>query len=76
MADDNPDARRGFRERARLFALPRSSWADYDPRALSPGGLILERSKITVTLTAQARTLLGLEQERVAPVEVVRAILA
>src|SRR5712675_233044 len=73
--DPNPDARRGFRERARLFALPRSSWADYDPHALSSGGLILERSKITVTLTAQARTLLGLEQERVAPVEVVRAIL-
>ena len=24
-------------ERARLFALPRSSWADYDPAAISPG---------------------------------------
>ena len=73
--DPDPDARRSFRERARLFALPGSSWADYDQRLLSPGGLILERSKIAVTLTPQARTLLELQQERLAPAEVVRAIL-
>src|SRR5260221_794010 len=73
--DPDPDARRSFRERARLFALPASSWADYDPGLLSPGGLILERSKIAVTLTAQARTVLELQPERLAPAEVVRAIL-
>src|SRR5690606_36334347 len=28
--DPNPDAARSFAERQRLFALPRSSWADYD----------------------------------------------
>src|SRR5258708_18523423 len=73
--DPDPDARRSFRERARLFALPRSSWADYDQRLLSAGGLVLERSKISVTLTAQARTLLELQQERLAPAEGGRAIL-
>ena len=31
--DPDPDPARGFAERARLFALPRSSWADYDPAA-------------------------------------------
>ena len=35
--DPDPDPARGFDERARLFALPRSSWADYDPALISPG---------------------------------------
>ena len=73
--DPNPDPRRSGRERARLFALPRSSWADYAAGALSPGGAILERAQKTVTLTPQARALLGLEQQRIAPLEVVRAVL-
>ena len=50
--DPNPDVRRSFRERARLFARPRSSWADYDRRCLSAGGVILERAHKSVALTA------------------------
>ena len=34
--DPDPDVTRSFAERERLFALPRSSWADYDDRASSP----------------------------------------
>jgi len=73
--DPDPDVRRSFRERARLFALPRSSWADYDRGTLSAGGVIVERSQKSVALTPQARGLLGVEAERLSPVEVVRAIL-
>ena len=73
--DPDPEARRSFRERARLFRLPRSSWADYDRACLSAGGVILERAHKSVTLTPQVRTLLGFESERAAPPEVVRAIL-
>ena len=73
--DPDPDARRSFRERARLFKLPRSSWNDYDRSCLSPGGVILERSQKSVALTAQARALLDLDHERAAPQDVVHAIL-
>ncbi len=73
--DPDPDARRSRRERARLFRLPRSSWADYDRACLSAGGVVLERAHKSVALTPQARALLGLEQERATPPEVVRAIL-
>ena len=73
--DPDPDTRRSFRERARLFRLPRSSWADYDRKCLAAGGIILERAHKSVALTPQARTLLGLEHERATPLEVVRAIL-
>ena len=73
--DPDPDARRAFRERARLFRLPRSSWNDYDRGCLSAGGQVLERSQKSLALSAPARALLGLEHERATPQEVVRAIL-
>jgi len=73
--DPSPDAARAFRERARLFALPGSSWDDYDRKALSTGGGVYSRSLKQLVLSREARALLGLASERVAPVEVVRAIL-
>src|SRR5262249_14653802 len=36
--DPDPDPERSFRERERLFKLPRSSWADYDHSIISHGG--------------------------------------
>ena len=42
--DPDPDPATSFAERARLFALPRSSWRDYDRRLLSKGGGIFPRS--------------------------------
>ncbi len=73
--DPTPDAARSRRERKRLFALPRSSWADYDKRVLSTGGAVFERTQKHLQLSAQARKLLELGGERVTPVEVIRAIL-
>src|SRR5206468_9613745 len=35
--DPTPDAAESFTERRRLFELPRSSWADYDPALISAG---------------------------------------
>ncbi|WP_369293770.1 NAD-glutamate dehydrogenase domain-containing protein, partial [Klebsiella pneumoniae] len=31
FVDPNPAAQSSYDERSRLFTLPRSSWADYDP---------------------------------------------
>jgi glutamate dehydrogenase len=73
--DPNPDPARSFRERQRLFRLPRSGWNDYSKRALSRGGMIFERSAKSVTLSAEVRALLNLPQARTTPVEIVRTIL-
>jgi glutamate dehydrogenase len=73
--DPNPDAAKSYRERERMFALPRSSWADYDKRLISAGGGVWSRSDKSLKLTPQARALLGLTAEAVAPAEVVKAIL-
>jgi glutamate dehydrogenase len=73
--DPDPDPEASYAERARLFALPRSSWADYDARLLSPGGAVLPRNAKTLPLSEQARALLGIEAERAEPADIMRAIL-
>jgi glutamate dehydrogenase len=73
--DPDPDAAGSYRERARLFALPRSTWADYDAKLISRGGGVFPRDAKDIALSPQARALLGLEAARAAPQEIIRAIL-
>jgi glutamate dehydrogenase len=73
--DPAPDPAVSFAERARLFALPRSSWDDYDRKKLSRGGAIYPRTAKSIALSAEARALLNLEGSSAAPNEIVRAIL-
>jgi glutamate dehydrogenase len=73
--DPDPDAAASYVERERLFRLPRSSWADYDTRLLSPGGAVLPRNAKTLPLSPEARALLGIEAERAEPAAILRAIL-
>jgi glutamate dehydrogenase len=73
--DPDPDPAVSFAERTRLFALPRSSWDDYDRRKLSRGGGIFARAAKSIALPAEARALLGLESASAPPNEIIRAIL-
>jgi glutamate dehydrogenase len=76
--DPDPDPAASFAERARMFALPRSSWADYDAALISPGGGVWPRSVKSVPVSPQARTVLGLDAGvNALPVdELISAILA
>ncbi|WP_345496495.1 NAD-glutamate dehydrogenase domain-containing protein, partial [Nocardia callitridis] len=75
--DPSPVAAASFRERARLFELPRSSWADYDTSLISAGGGVYDRSAKSIEITPQVRAALGLDAEvrRLSPPEMIRAIL-
>ena len=73
--DPSPDPERSFAERARLFALARSSWQDYDRSLISAGGGVFARTLKEIPLSPQARTLLEIAAERPTPHEVMRAIL-
>jgi glutamate dehydrogenase len=73
--DPSPDAERSFKERERLFNLPRSTWTDYDAKLLSKGGGIYSRRDKTVNLSREARTLLGITKDTISPTELIRAIL-
>ena len=66
---------RGFAERKRLFELAGSSWDDYDRDAISEGGGVWPRSAKSIPLSPQIRAALGVEDEALAPTDVIRAIL-
>ena len=73
--DPNPDAAVSYEERQRLFTLPGSSWDDYDRSKISEGGGVWPRNAKSIPLTPQIREALGIEQERLSPNELMRAIL-
>lgn len=73
--DPNPDPAVQYAERQRLFALPRSSWDDYDRTLLSEGGGVHPRTAKSIELTPQVRELLDVDAERMTPLELIRAIL-
>jgi glutamate dehydrogenase len=75
--DPDPDPAASFAERERLFGLPRSSWEDYDPALISPGGGVWRRDVKAVPLTAQARAALGIGDgtHLLSPDELISAIL-
>ncbi|WP_250440504.1 NAD-glutamate dehydrogenase [Caballeronia sp. AZ1_KS37] len=73
--DPTPDAATSFDERARLFALPRSSWADYDPALISTGGGVYPRTAKSIPISPQVQAALGISASVLAPNELIRAIL-
>ncbi|SBT46585.1 NAD-glutamate dehydrogenase [Micromonospora auratinigra] len=75
--DPDPDAATSFRERRRLFDLPRSSWEDYDRALISSGGGIYPRTAKSVPLSPQVRAVLGLDDDvtQLSPQELMKAIL-
>jgi glutamate dehydrogenase len=73
--DPDPDAEAGFEERARLFHLPGSSWADYDRSLISAGGGVFLRTAKTVPLSPEVRSRLDVPEEELPPDELIRAIL-
>ncbi len=73
--DPDPDPAASFAERRRLFELPGSSWADYDPDLISAGGGVHPRTAKAVPLTAEVRSALRVDAEELTPAELVRAVL-
>jgi glutamate dehydrogenase len=75
FVDPNPDPLASYDERERLFRLPHSTWADYDPAVLSPGGGVFSRAAKSIRLSPEARQALGIDSDTVVPNDVIRALL-
>ena len=73
--DPNPDPAISWAERNRLFALPRSSWQDYDKSLISSGGGIFARTLKKIPLSPEMQKVLGTDAAEMTPIEVMRAIL-
>ncbi|HTU11221.1 MAG TPA: NAD-glutamate dehydrogenase domain-containing protein [Allosphingosinicella sp.] len=73
--DPDPDPAASWKERKRMFQLPRSSWADYDTKLISKGGGVFPRSQKSIPLSAEVRALLGIDAAEIEPAALIRAIL-
>jgi len=73
--DPDPDPATTWKERQRMFKLPRSSWDDYDRKLLSKGGGVFPRSQKSIELSAEARKALGIDAPSVDPATLMNAIL-
>jgi glutamate dehydrogenase len=77
FVDPTPDAAISWQERARLFALPRSSWADYDPALISDGGGVFPRTAKSIEITRAMHKALGIPAavQSLTPAELINACL-
>ncbi len=73
--DPNPDPAVSFAERERLFQLPRSSWADYDPKVISEGGGVWPRDAKSIELSEAVRKALGISAKTLSPDELIHEML-
>ena len=75
FVDPDPNPSVSFKERKRMFELPRSAWTDYDKKALSKGAAIFERSAKTLTLTPEIKRRFQIVKNTVTPRELMKALL-
>lgn len=73
--DPNPNPELSYKERERLFVMPRSSWDDYDRSVISEGGGVLSRQVKSITLTPPIQALLNTTKQQLTPNEVIEHLL-
>ena len=73
--DPSPDPAMSWKERKRLFRLPRSSWADYNAKLLSKGGGVFPRTMKRIAISREAAEALGVSQREFDPDGLIHTIL-
>lgn len=73
--DPDPDPAASWKERERLFNLPRSSWEDYNQELISKGGGIFKRSAKAIELSPEMKKMLGSQKKSMTPNELIKACL-
>jgi glutamate dehydrogenase len=73
--DPEPDAERSHAERQRLFALPRSTWEDYNADLISAGGGVFSRHAKSITVSPEMAERFDITAPRVTPNELISHLL-
>ena len=73
--DPDPDIKASFKERKRLFKLPRSGWEDYNQQLISKGGGIFSRLEKSIPISREVRSWLGTEEHNLSPNDLIRLLL-
>ena len=75
FVDPTPNSAESFKERQRLFSLPRSTWADYNAELLSKGGGVFSRSAKSIKISSQMKKVFGISKNSLTPTELISAML-
>jgi len=73
--DPNPNAEKSWKERDRLFKLPRSSWEDYQSTLISKGGGVFSRRSKSIALTPEIQKMIGTRKTSVPPNDLIKMLL-
>ncbi len=73
--DPNPNPEKSYKERERLFNLPRSSWDDYNKKLISQGGGVFLRSAKSIPLSKEVKAWLGVNADSMTPNKLINTIL-
>ena len=73
--DPNPEPSKSWEERKRLFELPRSTWKDYNPKYISKGGGVFDRSAKAINLSPEVKDMLGVDKDSLNGEEVIQHII-
>lgn len=73
--DPNPDTKKSFRERERIFALSRSTWNDYEKSLISKGGGVYSRKAKRIDLSPEVQRLIDCKEDHLTPNELINYIL-
>ncbi|MBT4020633.1 MAG: NAD-glutamate dehydrogenase [Alphaproteobacteria bacterium] len=75
FVDPDPDAKKSWTERNRLFENPRLRWSDYNQKLISKGGGIFDRSAKSIPISAQMKARFDIRRDSLTPNELMRAML-
>ena len=75
FVDPNPDPAASWKERDRMFKLPRSGWNDYNAKLISKGGGIFDRKVKSIKLTPEMKKTFGLKVDQITPNGLITAML-
>ncbi|MFQ3282188.1 NAD-glutamate dehydrogenase [Reinekea sp.] len=75
FVDPSPNPEASYKERARLFKLPRSTWEDYNADLISKGGGIFSRSAKSIAISKEMKEVLGITASKLSPTELISAML-
>ncbi|MFK7864053.1 MAG: NAD-glutamate dehydrogenase [Pseudohongiellaceae bacterium] len=75
FVDPTPNSASSFKERQRLFKLPRSGWGDYEKKLISKGGGIFDRSAKSIAISQEMRDVFCIEQTTATPNELISLLL-
>ena len=73
--DPNPDSAKSFKERLRMFELPRSDWTDYNQKIISKGGGIFDRASKEIEISPETQKALGIKEDILSGDALIQAII-